>query len=296
MQNTQKGFTLIELLVSTIVGAALSATAIGLYMNSQRDYLTQKGISTTVGKANDGLSYIGEKIARSNEDKSFVQLVSNVQGSGIVLNAAAFGAGVSVLNANMSQSETGHSYATERSDQLVIQYLPKFIKGYDCEGVNIASVSTYVVEKYFVKVNPQDSTQLSLVCDAGRFKNGVFTGLDGQTTTLINSVDYFRVLLGVSQYVPNPSGGGQYQHRNMTIAQYNAAATKYPITSVSYGVLLHSENSIGRNDVINNQATFRLLDKDVKLNTSAAASIKNNNIYKTFARTVAVNDGIGGGE
>lgn len=295
MLKKQKGFTLVELLVSTLVGATLSATAIGLYLNSQRDYLTQKGISTTVGKANDALAYIGEKITRSNEDKSFVQLVSNVQGSGIVLNAAAFGAGVSVLNENLSQSAVGHSYTTERSDQLVIQYLPKLIKGYDCEGVNIASTSTYVIEKYFVRINPQDSTQLSLVCDAGRFKNGVFTGLDGVTTTLINSVDYFHVLLGVSQYVPDGSGSGGYQHRNMTIAQYNGSAIKYPVTSVSYGVLLHSENNIGRSDVLNNQASFRLLDKDVMLNSSADA-IKNNNIYKTFVRTVAVNDGIGGGE
>lgn len=293
MQNTQKGFTLIELLVSTIVGAALSATAIGLYMNAQRDYLTQRAVSSTVGRANDGLAYIEEKVARSNQDKGHIRLVSNVQGSGIVLSAAAFGTGVSVLNANLSQQAVGHSYTTDRSDQLVIQYLPDLMQGYDCEGVNIASTTAYVVEKYYVKINPQDSSQLSLVCDAGRFKNGVFTGLDGNTTTLINSVDYFRVLLGVSQY---STATGEWQYRHMTIPQYNTAATKPPINSVSFGVLVHSENPIGRNDIVNSKTTFRLLDKDVTLNSSANGSLRNKYIYKTFARTVALTDGVGAGD
>lgn len=120
MIKNKKGFTLIELLVATLMGATISIAAISLYLSSQRDYLTQKAIATTVGEANDALEYISEKVARSNQDKSYVQLVSNVQNSGVVLSAAAYGSGVTVPNANISQSATGYAFTTDKSDQLVI--------------------------------------------------------------------------------------------------------------------------------------------------------------------------------
>ena len=287
MIKNKKGFTLIELLVATLMGTTISIAAISLYLSSQRDYLTQKAIATTVGEANDALEYIAEKVARSNQDKSYVQLVSNVQNSGVVLSAAAYGSGVSVPNANISQSAKGYAFTTDKSDQLVIQYLPKVARGQDCEGGNITSTSAYVVERYFVRVDSSDSSKLVLACDAGRYASGSFSGLGGNGIILMHNVDYFRVLLGVKNAT---------SFREMSISDYNALSTKMPILSVSIGVLAHSNNKFGRSDVKNNKATFRVLDKDVKLNSTASSEVKNFSVYQPFARTIALNYGIGGGD
>lgn len=170
------------------------------------------------------------------------------------------------------------SFVNKGSDQLVIQYTPQVLGGYDCEGRKITNYNK-VVERYFVRQSTLNTQNLVLACSAGRYSGGAITGMTDTGQTLIDGIDYFHTLLMVYDQSNN--------FRSIKISDYNALADKPYIVGVQLGVLLHSNKPIGFRGIKDLDSAIPVLDENVKLN----ATVKNSGkkyVYETVTQAVSI--------
>ena len=180
------------------------------------------------------------------------------------------------------------------SDQLTIQYQAGRDDLFDCQG-NAIPEGFYVIERYFVRADETVTPNvLGLACasaiyDYDESLAGSSAGLDianyinsdgdtkdnnlsGNGTIIIPNVDYFRVLLGVSDsagfatypdrariaYMPIPTSG-------------SLAADDQRIVSLQIGILSRSDNPTATQQS-NSELSFDILDiADATLNTDTIA-------------------------
>lgn len=209
--------------------------------------------------------------------------------SGLVLDGAIS----TDLLSSYASTVSSSNLSVDNSDQLTIQYQAGREGLFDCEGTAIPE-GFYVIERYFVRIDETVTPNaLGLACasaiyDYDEFTAGSSTGLDiasytdsegnsqnnnlsSDGTIIIPNVDYFRVLLGVS----DSTGFATYPDRAniayMPIPASGSLAADRRIVSLQIGILSRSDNPTATPQA-NSELTFNILDKtDVELNSDAIA-------------------------
>lgn len=275
MRN-QRGFTLIELMVAIILGSVVTASAITLYITSQKTYLLQEGFLSNQNDLDITFDKLTNAVQKSGINKATAQ-TSKIPNGGIILSATNYGYSTTINQKHISQSESGFSFVNKASDQLIIQYTPQVLGGYDCEGKKITSYSN-VVERYFVRKSIHNSDNLVLACSSGRYASGNVTDVGDVGQVLIDGIDYFHTLL----MVQNAAG----KLRNITFKDYAASATKYDVLGVQIGILLHSNKPIGFKGIKDIDRDITILDETIKLNSTVKNSAKKY-VYEVMTQTIS---------
>lgn len=266
--NKQSGFTLVELMVSLALGLIVVASAIMLFLTGAKSSTLRQGAADLQDNANFGLNYITKDVRLANLDAKQAAMNDKLRFGGIVLTKDNL---PTTLDGKVdakffSQSNLDTSNTDQKTDQLVIQYLPTETGGFDCEGNLIDSTEQMVVQRYFLREDSNkagEASPLVLACDAGRYNvtNPItIQGLGGDGEILMKRVDYFRVLLNV---------GEGNQRRYIGINEYLALATKPRILGVSLGVLARSNQNVGQDTAITQTNSYIILDKTVVVKDTA---------------------------
>lgn len=312
----QSGFTLIELMVSISLGLLVVAAATQLYLTGQKGMAVQQGAANLQNSASFGLEYMLRDIRLANLNAVKPMIDPTVLHGGIVLNKANLSSastftltGATSSNNLMTAGAVGASNLQgENSDQLVIQYRNAnsqgtIVNAFDCEG-NTVAPNAYVVERYFLRedANRNDpNAPLALACKATGYLNdndAKLDGLDGKGEIIIPRVDHLRVLLGVASdtldATRSPAVAGQDgvldKFGYISIPNYLALTTKPQIVSVQLGLLVRSPDSVGKNDLMDVNKTYQILDVNKALKTDSK-----NNLYnrQVVTQTVALRNGFG---
>lgn len=242
--------------------------------------------------------------------------------SGLVLNGAAISSNLLSNNASTESISNLDGVENKNSDQLTIQYQSSQEESFDCEGDKIPK-DFYVIERYFVRMDSTSNpATLGLACasaiyDYSESAAGSASGIDIKQytvpakttpptapatikannlsdvgTIIIPNVDYFRVMLGVS----NSTGFATYPDRTciayMPIPVSRTLAADQRIVSLQIGILARSDNPTATPQT-NSNLSFTVLDKaNVKLNPAAIAGPTYlRNVYET---TVLLRNARGG--
>ncbi|WP_111893689.1 PilW family protein [Acinetobacter sp. MB5] len=290
MRFSQQGLTLIELMVSLVLGLIIVAASLMLFIAGQKSFALQQGAADIQDNANFALNYITKDIRLANLNNSSAQMISTLANGGIVFSSANV-AGISSSTLVTQSALSSTSNVGVDSDQLVIQYLPTQTGGFDCEGNEITSTSSYVIQRYFVRKdtnvssNETSATALALACDAGRATSaGVISDFGDSGQIIMKRVDYFHVLLVVED-----SSGNL---RDMTVSQYLAGAATARILGVKLGILVRSNQSVGVDSNIDLSKSFTVLDQSVTLN-STIQNLKTKNLRQVITQTVAIRNALG---
>lgn len=332
---SQNGFTLVELMVSIVLGLLIVAAAIQLFITGQASLNMQRSMADIQDNGNFGLNYLTLDFRKANLDAGNAVANDQTPNGGIVLTSTtnrstnntvvassninyavdtellSRGAGQTVGTDNewTGVSNTGN----DKSDQLVIQYKPNQV-GTDCEGNNITTAditaNTYIVQRYFLRQDGNNTQDLALACDAGRYtasKNlthGDYTGTlayGGAGQIILRRVDYFHVLLGTSEGTFSSPDKFRYMsikdYMNLTPAVPEPVATSIPsprprIQSIQIGMLVRASDSIGNDNnlKIRNSSSFKILDKDVTLATTLQDG---KYLRQVVSQAIAIRNGMG---
>lgn len=214
------------------------------------------------------------------------------------------------------------------SDQLVIQYVPQYVLnsagtiwsgGYDCEGNALNFPVTQpakggefgqqvIVQRYFLRAdnnkNENEPNQpLALACDAGRYPVepakavNATDPLPAMAVTeygdageiIMKRVDHFRVLLNIQDDSVTAPGASR---RYITFKDYMALPSPRPrIVAVQIGILARSAQAVNKENSINDDQIFRVLDQEVTVKKPKAGSPKY--IRQVVAQTIALRNVIG---
>ncbi len=207
MRNKSSGFTLVELMISLVLGLIVIAAAVQLLISGQRSLLFQSAVADVQDNANIGINYIVADLHHANLNFPNRKMLNN-KISGLVVKPKNYIEDPSKVMANAVYTEdsTGPSFVKKDgkkadSDVLVIQYRPVVAKGYDCEGNTLNSINDVIVQRYFLREDPNSPNgDLALACDAGKYANGTgtnITGLNGSGQIIMRRVDQFKILIGV---------------------------------------------------------------------------------------------------
>lgn len=314
-----KGITLIELMVALAIGLIVVAAAMQLFLTGSINYSLQKNLAELQDNGNFGLNYIIKDIKLANLDADLAIINDRNKYSGIVFTSLKSYASLTpeevqvhsanlpltltdstVDIANLTLAKVGPSNVDQASDQLVIQYKAFDPNGFDCEGNAFTqeeiNQGTFIIQRYYLRPDGKTS-DLALVCDAGRYKTMVETvklptgisGLGQRSQIIMRRVDYFHVLLGVKQ---NDADEFSY----MTIDQYMGSGnllvkdgTPRPrIMSVQLGAVVRGYDSISGNDTL--PIAFKVLNNDVTLTDS---STKEKYAREVVSQTIALRNGYG---
>ncbi|MEG0405242.1 MAG: PilW family protein [Acinetobacter sp.] len=313
----QTGFTLVELMVSISLGLLVVAAATQLYLTGQKSMLVQQGAANLQNSASFGLEYMLRDIRLANLNAAKPMIDPTVLHGGIVLNKANLSSnntftltGATASNSLMTAGAIGPSNLQgESSDQLVIQYRNansqgEMVSAFDCEGHAIAP-NAYIVERYFLREDTNNrndpNAPLALVCKATSYlkdDDSKLDGLDGAGEIIMPRVDHFHVLLGVASdtidATKSPAVVGQDgvldQFGYIGIPNYLALTTKPQIVSVQLGLLVRSPDSIGKNDLVDANKTYQILDVNKALKTDSKNSSYNRQV---ITQTIALRNGFG---
>ena len=222
------------------------------------------------------------------EDTSDNWLNGNL--SGLVLDGKAIPA--NLLSSNGSATSSS-SVSVENSDQLTIQYQAGRGDLFDCQG-NAIPEGFYVIERYFVRADETVTPNvLGLACasaiyDYDESLAGSSAGLDianyinsdgdtkdnnlsGDGTIIIPNVDYFRVLLGISDSIGFATYPDEANIAYMPIPAPSSLDSDQRIVSLQIGILSRSDNPTATQQS-NSELSFDILDiADATLNTDTIA-------------------------
>ena len=272
--KTEQGFTLIELMIALALGLIVVAAAAMLFLTGIKSSQAQQGMADLQDNANFGLNYITQDVRLANLDTVEAAMNDALLHGGVVLSQSNLPTGIRTnVNATLlSRSNgdavgsnnvwTGASNVTQNSDQLVIQYKPAQIGGFDCEGREITTVDRIVIQRYFLRVDANagagEGNPLALACDAGNYNDTNLARYGDAGEIIMKRVDHFRVLLNVS----NAAGNRRY----IGIHEYMAlTGTKPRILGVSLGVLARSGQSTGQDVSTAQNNAFVVLDQNVAI-------------------------------
>lgn len=203
--------------------------------------------------------------------------------SGLTLGGEAIPS--TLLSRNQISDSISNLEGVDNSDQLTIQYQSGREGLFDCEGSRIPK-DFYVIERYFVR--DAGLACASAIYDYDEILAGSASGLDiasytdpddgdkdnnlsDSGTVIIPNVDYFRVMLGVS----DSTGFATYPDRAniayMPIPASGNLATDQRIVSLQIGILSRSNNPTATQQS-NSDLSFNILDKTgATLNSDAIA-------------------------
>lgn len=310
----QAGFTLIELMISIGLGLIIVASALMLFLSGQRNVAVQKSAADLQDDQNFGLAYIAKNIRKANLNSPSASLSNTSNLSGIVFSSANMSDKL-VLNTNFnanfvtaniaanasnmrikttttdaSTSVTTTNFADATNDQLVIQYRPIEVGGYDCEGKLIDRTDVYILERYFVRTDTNGSgtnaERSALACASSRYSAGLTVatnletsntaGLYGSGEIIMKRVDLFRVRFLVD--------GKRY----MTVAQYNASTAKPRILAIQLGIIARAPDKSGERSISTAQE-FTLLGQTFTQKTD----FPNRYLRVPIMQTVALRNALG---
>ncbi len=193
-----QGYSLVELMIAISLGLIVVAAAMAVLLSAQRLVSLQNAMDELQQNANLAIGMLSFDLRQSNLNMPSQQLINNkAQGSGIIFGAANLPASMasqaSAYQALWTQQESGVAATEQKSDQLLIQYLPEYElggsvlesdanrsatsatqvyrAGFDCEGEKIeftqqrsddpqsstaqASAQRIIVNRYYLKKDPQ---------------------------------------------------------------------------------------------------------------------------------------------
>lgn len=195
----QFGFTLLELLIALALGSIVMASAVLLFVSGQQNLQLQNSAGSIQDDQNFGMAYIASGIRLANLNNPTATVNPEVDHAGIVFSAGNFPSNVTlesnfatdfVSKATSRESNFTNAGGPILQDQLVIQYRPSEVGGFDCTGTAITTRNEYVIERYFVRTDNQSAVHEStdelksvLACAAGRYAVG-------DTATSISSSFY----------------------------------------------------------------------------------------------------------
>ncbi|WP_350655536.1 PilW family protein [Psychrobacter sp. S1-30-MNA-CIBAN-0213] len=213
--------------------------------------------------------------------------------SGLVLDSGAIPA--SLLSSSASTNSISNLNGIANSDQLTIQYQSGQDGLFDCEGTVIPK-DFYVIERYFVRMDSTATPAVPGLACASAIYNyeesaaGSATGIDlkaymvpgestatpnnlaGVGTIIISNVDYFRVMLGVSDSTGFATDPANSRIGYMAIPSSSALNTQLNnrrIVSLQLGILARSDNPTVTPQA-NSELSFTVLDKaNASLNAAA---------------------------
>lgn len=236
--------------------------------------------------------------------------------SGLVLDGSTIP--TDLLTKNAAASSLSNLKGIANSDQLTIQYQIDEPGSFTCEGTVIPS-GFYVIERYFVRMDNSASPQTpGLACASAIYnynetnagsdkgidiKEYILPGetaaksnkLSGSGTIIISGVDYFRVMLGIS----DSKGFATYpENTNISyipIPEANKISERLlnkRIVSIQIGLLTRSNNPTATPRA-NADLRFNILDKtNASLNdTTNKDSTYLRNVYES---TVLLRNARGG--
>lgn len=315
----QTGFTLVELMISIVLGLIIVAAALLLFLNGQRNVAMQKNTTDLQDDQNFGLAYIAKNIRKANLNSPSASLSNTSNLSGIVFSSANMSDKL-VLNTNFnanfvtaniaanasnmrikttttdaSTSVTTTNFADATNDQLVIQYRPTDVGGYDCEGKLIDRTDVYILERYFVRTDTNGSgtnaERSALACASSRYSAGLTVatnletsntaGLYGSGEIIMKRVDLFRV-----RFLVQNSSGKRY----ITVADYNTFPTTKPrILAVQLGVIARAQDKSVERAVSTTQE-FSMFGQTITQKTD----FPNRYVRTPIMQTVALRNALGG--
>lgn len=273
----------------------------GIVLTSSVNAKKDTGVNPAIALSNLNKSIVG--------DTAVVNLLSRSHGHAI--GASTQWTGASNVNDATAKSAI-------HSDQLVIQYIPQYILddkgtpsqeddelvgGFDCEGNDLnfpvikkARSNVFgeqvIVQRYFLRANHQQVNEpnsgLGLACDAGLYaRNGDPTAIShygGGGEVIMPRVDHFRVLLSI-QTLTNT-------RRYISIKDYMDLVDPKPrIVALQIGVLARSLDHVGRDSVIKDDQTYKVLDQNVVVKTDQ--NIHNKYLRKVITQNVALRNALG---
>lgn len=308
----QTGFTLVELMISIVLGLIIVAAALLLFLSGQRNVAMQKNTTDLQDDQNFGLNYIAKNIRKANLNSPSASLSNTSNFSGIVFSSANVSNKL-VLNANFNSKFVTANISTNTSnmriknatttpasfedvvnDQLVIQYRPTEIGGYDCEGKVIDSTNIYILERYFVRTDTNgsgtDAEKSALACASSRYSSGLTVatalessntaGLYGSGEIIMKRVDLFRV-----RFLVQDTSGKKY----MTVLDYNALTTTKPrILAVQLGVIARAQDTSVERAVSTSQE-FSMFGQTITQKTT----FPNRYVRTPIMQTVALRNALG---
>lgn len=308
----QTGFTLVELMISIVLGLIIVAAALLLFLSGQRNVAMQKNTTDLQDDQNFGLNYIAKNIRKANLNSPSASLSNTSNFSGIVFSSANVSnklvlntnfnskfvtANISTNTSNMrikNATTTPASFEDVVNDQLVIQYRPTEIGGYDCEGKVIDSTNIYILERYFVRTDTNgggtDAEKSALACASSRYSSGLTVatalessntaGLYGSGEIIMKRVDLFRV-----RFLVQDTSGKKY----MTVLDYNALTTTKPrILAVQLGVIARAQDTSVERAVSTSQE-FSMFGQTITQKTT----FPNRYVRTPIMQTVALRNALG---
>lgn len=226
--------------------------------------------------------------------------------SGLVLNGKAIPN--TLLSSSASTKSISNLNGIANSDQLTIQYQSGLDGIFDCEGAAIPK-DFYVIERYFVRMDRTVTPATpGLACASAIYRYdeaaaGSASGLDikqytvpgestakdndlaGIGTIIIPNVDYFRVMLGVSDstgFATDPETSRIGYMPIPDTASFETLLKDRRIVSLQLGILARSNNPTATTQA-NSDLSFTVLDKaNATLDDAAEAGPTYlRNVYKS---------------
>ncbi|UOH75314.1 PilW family protein [Acinetobacter schindleri] len=298
----QNGYTLMELLIALTLGLVIVAAATMLFLTGVRSQAMQQGVADLQDNANFGLNYITQDLRLANLNNLAAEMNDQLLLGGIVLSQNNYPnplrpqpdpANPTAVPPPMNQillssSGSGLTNVAQGSDQLVIQYQPMTVGGFDCEGREITNSNRIIVQRYFLRTDANQATgetnPLALACDAGHYAVGdnTVTNYGDAGEIIMKRVDYFRVLLNVA----NATGAQRY----VAINNYLTLTPRPRILGVSLGVLTRSAQSVGTDQAIAQNNNFTVLDQTVQVTNTGNP---NGYMRRVVTQDVALRNALG---
>lgn len=193
-----QGYTLVELMIAISLGLIVVAAAMAVLLSAQRLLRLQNAMDELQQNASLAVGLISFDLRQSNLNMATQNGVNNKSlGSGIIFSAAnlpaSMASNASAYQKLWTQQDSGVAATEQKSDQLLIQYLPEYElvsaddstlsassgasstqiyrAGFDCEGKKIefsqpradrtqsaataASAQRIIVNRYYLKKDPQ---------------------------------------------------------------------------------------------------------------------------------------------
>lgn len=323
--NNHKGFTLVELMVSLSLGLLIVAALFAMYIATVKTTSTQVGQASIHDASNFGIDQITQSIRLAHLEAVSANLTDQSINGGVVVTSLANTTNESIginfprylpktvaTEALLSAEQLHDSNVSLvadgtqlKSDQIVIQYLPVETGGLDCQGQEITSTDSYVVERYFLtkdtKMDGEPGSPMALACDAGRYSSPAdpttptsFVNYGGNSTTdkptiIMQRVDYFRVLLGIEQDKTSGTTKEYVSVKDYLKFSSQINSPRPRITSIQFGALVRSTLKGDKSTETN--PSFKVLDKTVFLIDNSASS--KSYLRESITQTVALRNAIG---
>lgn len=330
--RSSAGLTLVELMVALALGLLVISAATRVLIDAQRNLQRQTAMGELQQNAYLGFELLARDIRQINLNMPSQQRVNPQDlGSGIIFTQAnlpkSMRQNVAALATQQDLSEAG---TVQKSDQLLIQYIPEYqtarsrsttpdqvaarvvtgtrqSAGVDCEGRQIEFVAQAndtprtIVNRYFLAPDPQQTinptVSYSLFCESGWYQENdrQITGLNGGGQQLIKAVDAFKIRLGVQDMA------GQLAY--MSINQYRQLmakadlAVRYHVVSIEVALLLRAKLAVPANQKASQAKTYLLAGqalqlKPVELNPQNKTS-HHDRVYQRISQVIALRNAQG---